>query len=172
MKSEEEILEWCKNAQRMELTEKEVKEKVKKLPRKVKSTIIKTFKTLENLKELEKKMKLKGGIKMPKKKKKYEDEGIDDEDDEDEEDEEDEEEDDEDEEEFRNDTGPGEIKSITAVKRRRVPRLAKNWMLDYSAETFRVIDPANKKIILQSNSAADLSIQLQVRILQILMEKL
>jgi hypothetical protein len=58
------------------------------------------------------------------------------------------------------------------VKKDNPQKVQQNWFIDYQAERFRVIDPVKKLIIIESNSAADLQLQLQLKILQRLYERL
>lgn len=139
-----EMQEWVKNAIELKLTKKDIIKKFKTYPSEVRKFVFRTFKIM-----------LKGGNETMPKKIEYEEEDLEDEDN------------------SEDDEVPTPIISKREVK--EVPKqqpVQTSWFVDYSPEKFRVIDPLKKKIIIESNSAADLSIQLQVKILQRLTERL
>lgn len=148
---EKDLKEWCANAVKMKLTQEDVRKKFMKYPREVRKYVFKTFK------------KMKGGlINMPLLKKKQKQPEPEEEYPEETEEEEEEEESEEVEEE----------PTPKHVKKDNPQKVQQNWFIDYQAERFRVIDPVKKLIIIESNSAADLQLQLQLKILQRLYERL
>lgn len=162
----EQLKEWVALAFQEGYTLKQTKEGFKKFPRDARLFVLKEYQALKRadkktLKKVEGKLKnidkLKGGFdkKMPKEELYNEEEDefndVDFEDDEEE---------------------VVEEKPKPKRKVARQPKVNPAWFVAAEPEKFRVIDPIKKTVILESNNAADLSIQLQVKILQMLEEKL
>ena len=163
--AEEAIRDYIQEARKQGVPEKKIRALFNKMNGRNKEVMSLVKKILleerisQNKKNLE---KLKGGFnkKMPKKEKK-----VVEEDDFDLEEEDDEEDDDEEDE---------EVEEVKPKKSKRVKKEKINpaWFVSVEPERLRVLDPVKKTIIMEANNATELGLQLQVKILQLLEEKL